>query len=141
MTPERAADLTTRWVRWYTRRLPAPVAERLADEIRAGLRDHIAHERACGTSDRRTALSVLSRLVRGVAADTVWRHRVRPWIGDLMKTIAIAVVVIAIGVAAMAYAQEDDSPGLGMIGLVLILGSIGVTARSVYRRRKGAGRR
>lgn len=140
LTPEGAAGLTTRWVRWYTRRLPAPVAERRIDEIRADLYDHITHEQACGTSDRRIALSVLSRLVRGVAADAVWRHRIRPWIGDLMKTIAIAVVVIAIGVAAMMYAQKDDSPGLGLIGLLLILGSIGFAARSVYRRR-GAGRR
>jgi len=75
MTPERMAALVARWVRFYTRDLPGPAAKRRIDEIDADLHDHIAHERALGTSDRRIALSILSRMVRGLAADTSWRGR------------------------------------------------------------------
>ena len=75
MTPERMAELVARWVRFYTRDLPTPIAQRRIDEIDADLHDHIAHERARGTSDRRIALSILSRMVRGLAADRSWRGR------------------------------------------------------------------
>ena len=51
MTPERMAELVARWVRLYTRNLPAPIARRRADEIDADVHDHIAHERAQGSSD------------------------------------------------------------------------------------------
>lgn len=137
MTPQGAAGLATRWVRWYTRRLPAAVAGRRIDEITADLHDHVAHERACGTSERRIALGVLSRVVRGLAADASWRNRHRPWIGETMKSVAIAVVAIAVGVAAMIYGGYDDSPGLWLIGLIIICAAIGFTARGVFRRRAG----
>lgn len=141
MTPARAAGLTTRWVRWYTRRLPAPVAERRIHEITADLHDHILHEQESGAGDRRIALSVLSRMIRGLAADVSWRNHNRPWIGEVMKSVAIAVVVVAVGIAAMIYGGYDDSPGLWLIGVVLICAAIGFAARSVLRRRRGAGRR
>jgi hypothetical protein len=73
MTPERMAKLVARWVRFYTRDLPRPVAERRINEIDADLHDHIAHERAHATSDRRIALSILSRMVRGLPGDASWR--------------------------------------------------------------------
>ena len=75
MSPERAAGLVRRWTRFYTRDLPAPVAERRADEIDADLHDHIAHERAAGTGDRRIALGIASRMARGIAADVSWGRR------------------------------------------------------------------
>jgi hypothetical protein len=75
MTPERMAELVARWVRFYTRDLPIPIAQRRVDEIEADLHDHIAHERANGTGDRRIALSIASRMVRGLAADASWRGR------------------------------------------------------------------
>ena len=56
-----------------TRDLPTPIAQRWIDEIDADLHDHIAHERANGTSERRIALSILSRMRHGVAADASWR--------------------------------------------------------------------
>jgi hypothetical protein len=78
MTPGRASRLVARWVRLYTRGLPASVAERRIEEIRADLHDHIAHERSQGTGDRRLALGLLSRMLRGAAADAAWRaHRLR----------------------------------------------------------------
>lgn len=75
MTPERMAELVARWVRFYTRDLPTPIAQRRVDEIDADLHDHIAHERADGTGDRRIALGIASRMVRGLAADASWRGR------------------------------------------------------------------
>ena len=75
MTPERTAALVARWVRLYTRDLPEPVAERRVSEIDADLHDHIEHERAGGTGERRIALAVASRMLRGLAADAAWRRR------------------------------------------------------------------
>jgi hypothetical protein len=75
MTPERMAELVARWVRFYTRDLPTPIAQRRLEEIDADLHDHIAHERANGISDRRIARGIASRMVRGLAADAAWRGR------------------------------------------------------------------
>jgi hypothetical protein len=69
------AELVARWVRLYTRDLPDPIAQRRINEIEADVHDHIAHERAHGTSDGRIALGILSRMVRGLAADVSWRGR------------------------------------------------------------------
>jgi hypothetical protein len=144
MTPERAARLVTRWVRCYTRRLPAPLAERRLDEITADLHDHIAHEQACGTSNRRIALSVVSRMVRGLAADAIWRGRIRPWRQDLMKSyatvLAAALALAFVGILAILYGSGDDSPGLVLIGVLLIVGSFAIGVRTGHRRGKGAGR-
>jgi hypothetical protein len=68
MTPERMAELVARWVRFYTRDLPAPIAQRRADEIEADLRDHIAHERANG----------ISAVRKNLHADTATTHCPRP---------------------------------------------------------------
>jgi hypothetical protein len=82
MTPEGVAELVARWVRFYTRNLSTPIARRRVNEIEADLHDHIAHERAHGTSDRRIAFSILSRMVRGLASDVSWRgHQVKATTG------------------------------------------------------------
>jgi hypothetical protein len=73
MTPERMARLVAHWVRFYTRELPTPIAQRRINEVNADLHDQIAHDRAHGSSDRRIALSIVSRMVRGLAADASWR--------------------------------------------------------------------
>jgi hypothetical protein len=108
MTPERMAGLVARWVRFYTRDLPAPVAERRADEIDADLHDHIAHERANGIGDRRIVRGIASRMVRGLAADLAWRGRQAELAGRLstregtMKTnraFSRSAVRVALGVA------------------------------------------
>src|SRR5687767_6357707 len=75
MRPERMAELVARWVRWYTRSLPPPIAERRIEEIDADLHDHLAHERAHGTGDRRIAFGIAGRMFRGMAADAAWRRR------------------------------------------------------------------
>ena len=75
MTTERMAELVARWVRLYTRNLPPSIAQRRIAEIDADLHDHIAHERAQGTGDRRAALRIAGRMVRGLPADAAWRAR------------------------------------------------------------------
>ena len=133
MTPERVAGLVAWWVRFYTRSLPAPVARRRVDEMDADLHDHIAHERADGTSDRRIALGVLSRMVRGLAADASWRRRVRPRRRPVMKPL-LAVLAIVIGIAAIVLGEGDDSPGLQLPGVLFVLGAVALGVRSRRRR-------
>jgi hypothetical protein len=108
MTPERMAELVARWVRFYTRDLPSPIAQRRVDEIDADLHDHIALERANGISDRRIARSIASRMVRGLAADVAWRGRQAKLAAhpsspeDTMKTrksLYRSAVRVALGVA------------------------------------------
>jgi hypothetical protein len=108
MTAERMAALVGRWVRFYTRRLPGEIAQRRVDEIDADLHDQIAHGRAQGTSDPRIALGILSRMLRGLAADLSWRTRhanaaAHPsTLKDAVKTSASlyrSAVRVALGVA------------------------------------------
>jgi hypothetical protein len=102
------AELVARWVRLYTRDLPEPVARRRVDEIDADLHDHIAHERANGTRERRIARGIASRMVRGLAADVTWRGRqakvaARPSTREetmkVSKAVRRSAVRVALGVA------------------------------------------
>jgi len=139
MTPERMAEVVARWVRFYTRELPTPIAQRRINEIDADLHDHIAHERGRGTSDRRIALSILSRMARGLTADASWRRRVRPRKGDLMKSfvaiLATALGVAAIGVVAVMYGEAGDAPELVLVGILLIVGAFALGVRTAQRSR------
>ena len=137
MTPERTAGLVERWIRYYTRELPGPIVERRVDEIGADLYDHIQYERARSTGDVRIALSILSRMVRGLVADVSWRRRVRSSKGDAMKRyvpILIAVLGVLLGVPAMLYGNADDSPGLVLIGLLLIAATLAFALRPSLRK-------
>lgn len=148
MTPERVAVLVSRWVRLYTGALPSPVAQRRQEEIGADVLDHIAHERAVGTAELRIALGVLSRMVRGVAADVAWRDEQadmtnarRSTTGGPMKTnrttygvaalLALGTaLLIAWGVAAMGViGAEGDSFDLLYLGVL----AAGIAAAAVVR--------
>ena len=100
MTPERMAELVAGWVRFYTRDLPAAVAQRRIEEIDADLHDHIAHERAQGISDRRIARGIASRMVRGLAADAAWRGR-QTREGTMNKALYRSAARVALGVAVI----------------------------------------
>jgi hypothetical protein len=108
MTPERMAQLVARWVRFYTRKLPTPIAERRVDEIDADLHDHIAHERARGTSDRRIALSILSRMIRGLAADASWRGQHNPAYRSTIRIVLAAAFILSLPLLAMLITDEVD---------------------------------
>ena len=111
MTPERMAELVARWVRFYTRNLPPPIAQRRIDELDADLHDHIAHERAHGTSDRRIAVGILSRMVRGLAADASWRgqHAKAKTAYRPAGRVALATaLILLVPLVAMQITDEVD---------------------------------
>ena len=129
MTPERMADLVTRWVRFYTRNLPGPIAERRIDEINSDLHDQIAHDRARGTAGWRIALSLASRMVRGVAADAAWRgHHVNSGPEEAMKqprtahpiTIGIFAATACILIVNLAAMQFTDEVAWGPADFVIV---------------------
>jgi hypothetical protein len=106
MTPERMAELVARWVRFYTRGLPTPIAQRRINEIDADLHDHIAHLRAHGSSDRRIALSILSRMVRGLAADASWRGQHVKAYRSTIRLVLAAGLILLLPLSAMQITDE-----------------------------------
>jgi len=102
MTPERMARLVARWVRLYTRKLPASVAQRRIEEIDADLHDHIAHERTHGTSDRRIAAGLASRMGRGLGADAAWRGRRA---GRSTLVVLAAACILLVPLVAIQFAD------------------------------------
>jgi hypothetical protein len=148
MTPERMAELVARWVRFYTRNLPTPIAQRRIDEIDADLHDHIEHERAHGTSDRRIALGIASRMVRGLAADASWR---RETIADpstpkeVMKTsktayrsavrVALATAfILLVPLVAMQITDEVDWSLADFAAAGALLGGTGLLLELAARK-------
>jgi hypothetical protein len=129
MTPERMANLVGRWARLYTRGLPAPTAQRRLDEIDADLHDHIAHERAQGTSDGRIALSIAGRMLRGLAADVSWRGRTtaqRP----AVRVALVTALILLVPLVAMQITDEVD---WGLADFVLAGGLLGGTGLLLHR--------
>ena len=152
MTPEHVAGIVARWVRFYTRDLPAPVARRRLDEIDADVHDHIAHERAAGIADRRIARGIASRLVRGLAADVSWRERQAKLSTQeepmkMSKALQRSVVRVALGVAivtslpliAMQFSDEVVWSLADFIILAVLLTVIGVAIELAVRRAGGIG--
>jgi hypothetical protein len=150
MTPERIAELVARWVRCYTRNLPPPIAERRIDEIDADLHDHVAHERAHGTKDWRIALSIAARMVRGLAADALWRRRTiahsstRKQVMKMNKTAYRSAVRVALATAfilllPLVAMQITDEVDWGVADFVLAGALLGGTGLLLVRAaRKGS---
>ena len=138
MTPERMAELVARWVRFYTRDLPAPIARRRIDEIDADLHDHIAHDRAHGTGDRRIALSIASRMVRGMAADASWRGRMNPDPStrkEVMKRVAVVTtVILLLPLVAMQFTDEVKWGVFDFVFAGAVLGGTGVLLELAVRK-------
>ena len=57
-----------------------------------------------------------------------------------MVSLAVTLVLAAVGIAAMVFGANDDSPGLVLVGLVLLLGAVAVGGRAVYRRLQAPNR-
>jgi hypothetical protein len=140
MTPERVAALVAAWVRFYTRELPPAVAQRRAEELGADLHDHIAHERARGTSERRIALSILSRMVRGLPADGAWRRQ-NATAGRSTVGVVLAVTFVLLLVPAVAM-QFSDEMAWGPIDFALagvLLAGTGFTFALAARKAREHG--
>jgi hypothetical protein len=141
MIPDRIAGLVARWVRFYTRDVPVAVARRRIDEIDADVFDHIACERSNGTSERRIALSILSRMVRGISADVSWRDEHTRPIADqpgsggpmthrtaygLAAALALGATLLLVwGVAAMGVVGAEGDPFDLLYISVLVVGVAG----------------
>lgn len=118
MRPELVAELVSRWVRLYTGGVNAPLARRRIEEVDADLHDHIAHERAAGTGDRRIALSIAVRMLRGVVADVSWRWTVaraartseanqpRSAVRSIVRVALVTVFVLLVPLVGMQISGE-----------------------------------
>jgi len=134
MTPERMARLVARWVRLYTRDLPAPIARRRIDEIDADLHDHIAHERADGTRDWRIAVSVAGRMVRGLAADASWRGRMIAHPSTAVRVALATAFILLVPLVAMQISDEVDWGVLDFVFAGALLGGTGLLLELAARR-------
>jgi hypothetical protein len=151
MTPERMAELVARWVRFYTRNLPPPIARRRLDEIHADLHDHIAHERAHGTPDRRIALGIAARMLRGLTADVSWRrqtiaHHSNPKEATKMRRtanrpairVALATAcILLVPLVAMQFTDEVDWGVFDFVFAGALLGGAGLLLHQLAARRAG----
>ena len=46
---------------------------------------------------------------------------------------ALAVLAVLLGAAAIVYGEGDDSPGLQLLGALLVIGAIVLVVRTVRR--------
>src|SRR5262245_45266367 len=73
---DRACALVTRWTASYTRRMPPQLAARRQEEIASDLWEHRAYAAEIGAPAVVVALSIVHRMVAGMAADLAWaRHQ------------------------------------------------------------------
>lgn len=146
MTPERLRAVVLSWARWYTRGLPAAVADRRRQELQADVYDHIEHQRAAGARDSQIAHEITSRMIRGLLADASWRRGQLRLLGtpersmwrrgSLVRSAARLTLGVAVVLAlpAIATATGNADWGLGdfiLAGLLLAL--IGVTLEFAVR--------
>ena len=134
MTPERIADLVARWVRRYTRNLPPQVAERRRDEIDADLHDHIAHERGQGTNERRIALGIAARMVRGLAADVTWRRSMAPPKVRALRVAVVTATILAIPAVGMLLSDEVDWGVADFVFAAILLSGTGLLLEAAARK-------
>jgi hypothetical protein len=124
------SGLVKRWVRFYTRDLADPIAERRVAEIDADLEDQIEHERADGIGDRRIARGIASRMFRGLAADIAWRAR-QPKEERMSKNISRSAVRVAFGVAIVLslplIAMQFTSEVVWSLGDFVVVGVLVAT--------------
>ena len=49
--------------------------------------------------------------------------------------VLLGVLVIVLGIAGIVYGEADDSPGLQLIGVMLVVGALALGVRTVKRSR------
>lgn len=131
MTPERIAAVVLLWARLYTRRLPDQDARRRVDELCADVHDHISHERAHGTRERRIAGSIAARMLRGMAADVSWQHErtrqcqteedhpMRPTAPARRSVTRVAVITVLLLLIPLARTLLGEGIDWGVFDFVL----------------------
>lgn len=68
-----AGCLATRWTALYTRNLPADIRDRRRREIASDVHEHTHAAQAAGEPPVAVAIDIVLRVVRGMAADVIWR--------------------------------------------------------------------
>ena len=58
----------------------------------------------------------------------------------MIVSYLVAVVVLALGVTGIVAGGADDSPGLQLIGVLLVLGALVLVVRTARRRTRPAQR-
>jgi hypothetical protein len=144
MTPERMAELVARWVRLYTRSVPAPIARRRIAEIDADLHDHIAHERDAGTAEWRIGSSIAARMVRGLAADASWRRQtiadastpkeVTKMSRSVTRVALVTGFILLLPLVAMQLTDEVDWGVADFVLAGVLLGGTGLLLEAAVRR-------
>jgi hypothetical protein len=139
LTPERIAKLVARWVRFYTRNVPGPIAERRIDEIDADLRDHIAHERAHGTKDWRVALGIASRMLRGLAADVSWRRETtsKTAYRPALRVVLATAFILLLPLVAMQLTDEVQWDLADFVVAGALLGGTGLLLHALAASKAG----
>jgi hypothetical protein len=46
----------------------------------------------------------------------------------------VAVIAIVLGIAGIVAGEADDSPGLQLLGLLVVIGAIALSVRRIVRR-------
>lgn len=54
---------------------------------------------------------------------------------NAVLTIVAALLVTALGVAAIVAGEADDSPGLQLLGVLLVVGTVALGVRTAQRSR------
>jgi hypothetical protein len=130
------ARLVARWVRLYTRSVPAPVARRRIDEIDADVHDQIAHERG-STGERRIAFGIAARMVRGLGADLSWRRRMSSGRTARRPGARVALVtafVLLMPLVAMQFTDEVDWGVADFVAAGVLLGGTGLLLEQAARK-------
>lgn len=129
------AALVARWVRFYTRELPASVARRRAEEIDADVHDQIEHARDHGVGDRLIALGIASRMLRGLAADSSWRRRHAIAGPRPVARVALATaLILLIPLVAMQFSEEMAWTVFDFVFAGALVFGVGLAYQLVARR-------
>jgi len=131
MTARSAARVVQAWTRLYTLGLPVEVRERRREEVAADLHDQLAHDRAAGAPEARVAGAVLSRAVRGMAADTTWRAR---RVGSTTAIVLLVLLLLAVPAAGTLLGGAFDWGVLDFVAAGGLLLAVALTGRAVHRR-------
>lgn len=139
MTARLVTRLIALWVRLYTLGLPAAVRERRAGELAADLHEQLAHERAGGIPGWRTALHLLSRAVRGAAADVSWRGAHARAAGARADRSLLLILLVTTGLLAVPLAGTLLTGGWawGVLDFLLagtLIAGTGLLLRALARR-------
>jgi hypothetical protein len=156
MTDGVGPRLCARWVRCYTRRLPAGVAAQRRAEIDSDLWEHQHRSLATGRTQAQHEIEVIGRVLSGIPADLSWRRGIlrsqtQPDAGvaitphrrtELATTTLRVLAAISIGMvvsllpALLPWALDD---GLGWSEVVWVLGAnllAAALAVGLYLRRR-----